>query len=260
MSQKVTKNSDKLAGLIKSRRTELGLTIEEAASRAGVGTKTWCRYEAGESIRTDKISGICKALNWMRFPDMSDDDLPDFDLEEYKSHKAWSRSISERFGDMAALAFATGSDILLDHLREDLDALSSMPKDAHIGQLKFSWLQSILPEQFLTRYNYEFIYCLKTTVLQLRKVVKFNDVFYAHSVIDELAFYLIIEEASLFMDSISVGDDAHLDLDAEDWESWIFDLFDDMDIVTWLYSDSYVTSEHIYHFDHWLNEQFFVDY
>ena len=43
-----------LARKIKLRRLELNLTIEEAASRAGVGTKTWCRYEAGGSIRQVK--------------------------------------------------------------------------------------------------------------------------------------------------------------------------------------------------------------
>ena len=50
------------------------LTIEEAASRAGVGTKTWSRYEAGESIRVDKSKGICRALNWRAFPDEESED------------------------------------------------------------------------------------------------------------------------------------------------------------------------------------------
>ena len=54
MAQKTIQGSKTLASQIKSRRNELGLTIEESASRAGVGTKTWCRYEAGESIRKDK--------------------------------------------------------------------------------------------------------------------------------------------------------------------------------------------------------------
>jgi len=44
----------------KHRRSMLNLTIEEAASKAGVGTKTWSRYEAGGSIRKDKSKGICK--------------------------------------------------------------------------------------------------------------------------------------------------------------------------------------------------------
>ncbi len=41
------------------------MTIVEAASRAGVGTKTWYRYESGASIRSDKVKGICKALKRM---------------------------------------------------------------------------------------------------------------------------------------------------------------------------------------------------
>ena len=63
MASKSIQGSQELAKKIRSRRNELGFTIEEAAKRAGVGTKTWCRYEAGESIREDKYRGVCKALN-----------------------------------------------------------------------------------------------------------------------------------------------------------------------------------------------------
>ena len=58
MGQKSIKGSPELAEAIKRRRHELNLTIEEAASKAEIGTKTWCRYEAGESIRVDKYKGI----------------------------------------------------------------------------------------------------------------------------------------------------------------------------------------------------------
>ena len=43
------------------------------------------------------------------------------------------------------------------------------------------------------------------------------------------------------------------------WDSWAFDLFDDMDVVTFLYSDHYLTEYSPYHFSHWLNPQFFCD-
>lgn len=39
MSQRVIQSSPKLAKAMKTRRQELGFTIEEAASKAGVGTK-----------------------------------------------------------------------------------------------------------------------------------------------------------------------------------------------------------------------------
>lgn len=76
-----------LARKIKLRRQELNLTIEEAASRAGVGTKTWCRYEAGGSIRQDKCKGICKALNWRDFSySTNNNKIKASPVEEYKKH------------------------------------------------------------------------------------------------------------------------------------------------------------------------------
>lgn len=78
MAQKSISSNLELAERIR-RRNELNLTIEEAAKRAGVGTKTWCRYEAGESIRQDKYKGVCKALNWMQLP-IEDNEEIKFDL------------------------------------------------------------------------------------------------------------------------------------------------------------------------------------
>jgi len=43
------------------------------------------------------------------------------------------------------------------------------------------------------------------------------------------------------------------------WESWPFDLFADMDIVTFLYSDYYLEQNHPYHFEHWREEQFYCN-
>lgn len=54
MAPKTILSNEDLGKKIKVRRNELRLTIEEAASRAGVGVKTWCRYESGGSIRKDK--------------------------------------------------------------------------------------------------------------------------------------------------------------------------------------------------------------
>ena len=47
MTQKTIQGNADLAKQIRLRRSELGLTIEEAASRTGIGTKTWFRCEAG---------------------------------------------------------------------------------------------------------------------------------------------------------------------------------------------------------------------
>ena len=167
MAPKTIQGSEALAKQIRSRRNELGLTIEEAASRASVGTKTWSRYEAGESLRKDKWKGICRALNWNNFPEQEEEQ--GIFVQKYKGHKAWSEFLEENFGTRAAAAFAAGSDSLLYHMEEDISDLASMPAGTHIGQLKVSRLYDKLPEQFLMHYNYELLYQLKSQLHRLRR-------------------------------------------------------------------------------------------
>ena len=257
MSQQVIKGTAKTSEAIRSRRIELGLTIEEAASRAGLGTKTWCRYEAGESIRKDKVKGICKALKWNTIPMDETENDSMFHFEEYQNHKAWSQYICECYGEAAAISFAIGSDILLDNINEDLREISVLPKGSHIGELPCSMIMHMLPEQFLTNYDYEFLYCLKTCVIQLVQMAHNNVEIIAHSVLQELAMYLIVEEAEFLMDTMeSEMEECGIE-NLDMWKEWIFDVFDDMDIVTCLYNNVYLTPDHIYHFSHWLEEQFY---
>ena len=266
---------------IKNRRNELNLTIEEAASKAGVGTKTWSRYESGESIRRDKVSGLCKALKWKTIPGMDagmDDTniLTEADLDEYKKSEAWSPFLVERFGKYAALSFVIGSDILLDEINEDLIALSEMPRGSHIGEIPTSCISSRMPEQFLVRYDYEFMWALRNTLIRLRKTARVTKNLIAHCVIDELVLYLIIEGSRFLMEDMEFDCDTgsnEVDENDEDedededegedrltgWDEWAFDIFDDMDVVTYLYSDLCILDpSDTYHFDNWFEQQFYV--
>ena len=258
MAQKIIQGSETLGRQIKSRRNELGLTIEEAAARANVGTKTWCRYEAGESIRWDKGKGICRALNWYAFPEQQEEEQEGLSIQEYKEHEAWSVFLEEGFGERAALSFAAGSDILLDHISEDMEELVSMPSGTHIGQLSTSWLYGTLPEQFLTYYDFEFLYHLKCTLYELRQRAKRGDSMTAHSVLEELVLYLCSQEGDVFIELCSGN--AEFDEEEESsGEDWVFDLFDDIDLITFLYSDLYLEEDHPYHFSHWSQQQFYMN-
>lgn len=256
MSGKIVKGSLELGTKIKLRRNELGFTIEEAAAKAGVGTKTWCRYEAGESIRRDKIIHICKALNWNVLPDQGKNQ-PEFDINEYRRNKAWPQSLAATSGEAAAVSFVIGSEILLDNIQQDLNALSCRPKGTHIGELDISWLKSSLPPQFLMQYDYDFLYYLKTIVMRYRRQASGKDCFVAHTVAEEIVLYMIMEESEFLMESILPHLQSEGDISYYDWDSWPFDLFDDMDVVTFLYSDFYLTKDYPYHFEHWREEQFY---
>lgn len=260
MAQKVIQGSMEFAKTIKQRRQELNLTIEEAASIAGVGTKTWSRYESGASIRKDKGKGICKALNWSVLPmsqDLSDNPIMDFD--NLTKHEAWSSYLDDMFGKYAAASFAIGSDILLDHLNEDMNELSSMSRGTHIGQLNISWLNTDLPSQFIMRYDYDFLYILHAAVLQFRLQASHGTEIVAHRVIDELALYLIVEEARFLMESAEIevkNDDKE---DYVNWDDWISEIFGDTDLTFFLYSNHYIGSDSPYHFEHWLERQFYCN-
>lgn len=257
MAQKKIQGNETLARQIKSRRNELGLTIEEAASRAGVGTKTWCRYEAGESIRMDKCKGICKALSWRVLPEQDVETHDGISVQEYKNYEAWSPFLENAFGDKAAMSFAAGSDILLDHINEDLAGLASKPVGAHLGQLSVSWLCGDLPKQFLMHYDYDFLYQMKCTLQCMRQRAKYGCPMTAHSVMEELLLYLCNEEATALIE-LSSGTNRFEDDDADSKE-WVFDLFGDADIVSCLYSDICLNSDHPYHFLHWNDQQFYTE-
>lgn len=255
MAPKTIISSEELGKRIRARRNELNLTIEEAALRAGVGIKTWCRYESGGSIRLDKRLGVCKALNWRSFPtDACDESSNDEDfVAEYRDHEAWSSFLEKKYGLQAAISFAAGSDILLDYINQDLSDLSSMPAGTHIGQLGSSFLKAELPPQFLMRYTYDFLYQMKSTLIQLRGQAAANTSMIAHTVMQELLIYLCDQEAQFLMEAMD------FDIDEYDGSSdWVFNLFDDSDILL-LYSNMLLDEDHVYHFTHWNEPQFFLD-
>lgn len=258
MAPKTILSNEDLGKKIKVRRNELRLTIEEAASRAGVGVKTWCRYESGGSIRKDKCKGICKALNWRSFPDNAGSEPGKNLIEEYKGHEAWSQFLADNYGVKAAVSFAVGSDVLLDYIEQDLSDLASMPVGSHIGQLNTSFIKMDLPAQFLMRYTYDFLYQMKCTLVHLRRSLSTGRMVKAHTVMEELIIYLCNEEAMVFMEV----SDERVATDSKNLgysEDWVFDMFDDEDIITFLYSNSNLEEDHPYFFTHWNEQQFYMD-
>ena len=227
-------------------------SIEEAAKRAGVGTKTWSRYEAGESIRADKEKGLCFALKWKILPERDPGFEDEFDIEEYKSHPAWSDVIADLYGESAAVSFIVGSDILTDYIKMEMEELSKLPAGSHLGQLDYSFLSTILPEQFLMRYDYDFLFALRITTEKLRLRASVGESIQAHSVMEELVYYLIVEAAELLMEDIMLQPYFDKLEDKNEWKEWIYDLFDDEDIITFLYADLFILEpDHAYHFNRW---------
>ena len=108
------------------------------------------------------------------------------------------------------------------------------------------------------QYDYLFLYQMKCTLRKMRRCAKNGLTMTAHSVMEELLLYLCYEEASVLVE-LSGGISGLEDEDDGDFEEWVFDLFDDMDIISFLYSDVYLDSDDLYHFSRWGDQQFYTD-
>ncbi|MGW2662995.1 helix-turn-helix domain-containing protein [Nocardia tengchongensis] len=258
MTPKTIAGSSELGHAVRQRREELGLTIEGAARAAGVGSETWRRYEAGGSVRRDKVRGVCAALRWHRLPgpdtslspSESNESWEDFPKEQFDdSYSAW---LEDAFGENCARTFASGCDILRGQIKDDLSGLAERPRGTHLGELDVSWLEGSLPPQWVPCYDYDFVFRLRTTVEQLRlRAVRpgFDGIpHFTRSVADDLALHLILEMGMVSADSADSSA-------ADDWEEWEYELNgEDDEVITALFSETFYTDhDSSFHFDRWFD-------
>lgn len=77
----------------------------------------------------------------------------------------------------------------------------------------------------------------------------------AHTVLEELALYLIFSEAESFADM-----DPTLFGHEDDWREWLVEILGDLDVEFLLFNPSLaLTPDFSYHFDHWDERQFYTD-
>lgn len=177
-------------------------------------------------------------------------------VKDYRSHEAWSASLEEHFGSWAALSFAFGSDFLLNEIEDDLNELRIQPAGTHLGQVESS-LACLLPQQFLTSYDYDFLWLMRCELINMQKRAGSGASMEAHSVLEELLIYLCNGETVAYIESTdaSVLYDRKCEIKNNDW---LYDLFDDCDIVTCLYSDIWLPEDNTYHFAHWGEKKFYT--
>ncbi len=227
------------------------------------------RFTEGRSIQdfiaeihdSDKNTDVIQEVSNPEVVHKEDASIPPEELARYLNHTAWSQVLSDSFGYEAAISFAEASDILLGKFNESLDSLSSMPRGFHVGQLDLADLSELLPPQFLMHYDYDFIYYLRSVLLQYRYRAQHGIQMYSHTVAEELILYLCFQEIEVLIDlNLCMSEEEREEYNCEPEYSteWLYDLLGDMDIITYLYSDLYLTENHPYHFSRWKEQQFYL--
>lgn len=263
MAPRTVAGSEELGSLMRARREELGLSIEQAASSAGLGSETWRRYENGSSIRQDKLRVVCRALKWRALPAVgsrvsAEDKEPSRGMWELATEsKGYTLSLVEEYGEGAARVFAVGCDIISDQIKDDLEQLRSMPRGSHVGEAPASWLDNQLPPRWLMRYDYDFLFRLRATVeaLRLRAVhPNFDGIpHFTRCVADDLALHLIMEQG---MVAFEVSDHQ---IDQRDVDEWEYEMNgEDDEVITLLYSEWFDSSpDQQWHFDRWFDRTYY---
>ncbi|GAA1022162.1 MULTISPECIES: helix-turn-helix domain-containing protein [Amycolatopsis] len=257
-------SSAELGTRIRARREELNLTIEQAAAAAGVGSESWRRYEQGKSIRSDKVRGVCRALRWPSLREAAQgeaaspaQDQPSLWDMAVKS-RGYSKTMAAAYGEACARTFALGCDYTIDGIKEDLRSLANMPRGTHAGELGASWMETWLPDRWLTRYDYEFGYRLLSTITTLRlRMTHPNYDGVPHLTrcpADDLALHLIFEQGAISWEIDEAGD--FEEGDAEEWEYSLNG--EDDEIIYALYSEEiFPPGGHKRHFERWFDQTYY---
>jgi len=81
---------------------------------------------------------------------------------------------------------------------------------------------------------------MRNVLSVMQKAAKAGEPMSAHSVLQELILYLCNNEAMKSPDVMAACDD--------DPEEWLYEMLDDMDVVTFLFSGLKLTEDDPYHF------------
>ena len=169
-----------------------------------------------------------------------------------ENHESWSAWLAQEFARDGAVAFALGGDVALEAIQGDIDELSAMPRGAHIGELIYSRVAEALPQQFMTRYYFEFLYKLAHCIRTLRRRVRGGKKIICHTVLEEIAVQVIFDFAGT---CFTLADYAPAD-EGDPYEI-VGSIIGDCDIDIWLYSTTEIAMPgDVYHFDRWDEPQF----
>lgn len=248
MPPRTTSISKETGEKIRERRCELGYTVEEAAAKAGVSPKTWSRYEAGGSVRVDKLGHVLGTLNWKEMPGQEVEEECHIRDHVDRNSVQWRAWIAGGLSEDEALALYLAAEELSDELWEALDKLSGMSGDSHIGQVSSyacDHLAYYLPKRYLTRYGYEFLFEMKNRLdaLIFGKLANMPEVMHS-CFFDDVVWYVLVLRARLYVEMY----DLEVDLDPCDFVEDDF-VFEDLET---LFDDAVIPKpDYQWHFDNW---------
>ncbi|NDR53069.1 helix-turn-helix transcriptional regulator [Actinomyces sp. 565] len=145
--------------------------------------------------------------------------VPDWDDIPTVLSEVYSQRLARTLGEDAARCFALGTFLFDMSVAEDLEGLASLPRGAHLGQLDETHIGSTLPQLWLTRYDYEFVFQLRGTArdmtLRLTDAGPASAEPLVRTMADAIVLHDIFNLGGVIADSRGAG------IDEDRWEAWV---------------------------------------
>jgi len=166
-------------------------------------------YEPFEGLDPEELAA--QAAAELPVPDW--DDIPTVLSEVY------SPRLARTLGEEAARCFALGAFLFDMSVAEDLENLAQLPRGAHLGQLDETHIGSTLPQLWLTRYDYEFVFQLRGTARDMALRLTDGGPAVGEPLVRNLADVLVLHD--IFNLGGVIADSRGADIDEDRWEGWV---------------------------------------
>ncbi|WP_136313038.1 helix-turn-helix domain-containing protein [Actinomyces procaprae] len=166
-------------------------------------------YDAFEGLDAEELAA--QAAAELHIPDW--DDIPTVLSEVY------SQQLARTLGEDAARCFALGVFLYDMSITENLESLAELPGGTHLGELDETHIGSTLPQLWLTRYDYEFVFQLRGTARDM--TLRLTDAGPA----DGEPLVRTMAEALVLHDIFNLGgviaDSRGANVPEDRWEGWV---------------------------------------
>ncbi|SDM87882.1 helix-turn-helix domain-containing protein [Actinomyces ruminicola] len=145
--------------------------------------------------------------------------IPDWDDIPTVLSEVYSPRLARTLGEDAARCYALGVLLFDMSITENLESLAELRGGTHLGELDETHIGSILPQLWLTRYDYEFVFQLRESLREMtRRLV-------SGVTTDNDPMACTIAEILVLHDVFSTGgviaDARGADIDEDRWEGWV---------------------------------------
>ncbi|WP_158247687.1 helix-turn-helix domain-containing protein [Actinomyces qiguomingii] len=145
--------------------------------------------------------------------------VPDWDDIPTVLSEVYSQRLARTLGEDAARCFALGVLLYDMSITENLESMAELPRGTHLGELDDTHIGSTLPQLWLTRYDYEFVFQLRESFRDMTRRLVSGVTTDDDPMACTIAEILVLHDVFNLGGTIAASRGAGIDEDR--WEGWV---------------------------------------